>query len=699
MERGKGEGERKISDLTLAAANEISQLLQQTNKVREEVKHVHGNEGNLEDYFHISRLSTAHENIVSTLRRISNFSSVPSRVKTLQNILMRDPLSLKDVYLEAVELQDWREALIDEVRSNTDTYAQSPEVYNQIISTLGGHFEAVFTLSSSLRKHVKENIANCFELAMECPELLVAAVEVLLLIEQRNVDNWKMLSEEEQENLPNVNGEFENEVWSELKNRFDVRIQRQYSDYVFQAADEGKTGMEATLGAATRGLVDMNLLCEEVECCFPKSMRVATVYRERFEEYMKPQVAALYSQNFRNIELGDLLRLISWLHQYNSQIEAFQVGEPLKEFSAAVDELMDDYLTRMEEQVCEWFDNIRKRESNIVEDSEGFLVTREPEDILNIINMQISVAKDSLPLVLCYRTVLGCVNQLMDAQVAKKGKIEEEWEEMEIERICTVVNDSNRFQEKCENILVENNISGGSEVGTDMVARLEEAIEELCSGYVSLAVVALDHASMSVMEDLQEPILSKIFAQNWENGDDLVSVTVQTLRDYFGDLKKWLPEYFFGKLVKRCFEKVLHGYLEATMNRTKAFADFKRSAQIVAHDALALKSLFCGDFESYLRPINGEEELEILNDIAKLIKMNEPSEDEATIKRILLSFGESSGADAVFHYAGLKKGIDKAEWKFAITHFAKEVEVEKGTGGTREHGHLKGIQVPKAKWA
>ena len=92
----------------------------------------------------------------------------------------------------------------------------------------------------------------------------------------------------------------------------------------------------------------------------------------------------------------------------------------MREFDKAVEELMVDYLTRMQEQVHEWFENIHNRESNIVEDSEGFLATREPEDILNIINMQISVARDSLPLPLCYKTVHSCLGQLKEVQRKKK---------------------------------------------------------------------------------------------------------------------------------------------------------------------------------------------------------------------------------------------------------------------------------------
>ena len=85
----------------------------------------------------------------------------------------------------------------------------------------------------------------------------------------------------EKENLPEIGREFENEVFQNLQQQFDVRIQQSYSSYVFQAADEGKTGMEATLGAATRGLVDMNVLASEVKICFPPSMNVVHLYRER----------------------------------------------------------------------------------------------------------------------------------------------------------------------------------------------------------------------------------------------------------------------------------------------------------------------------------------------------------------------------------------------------------------------------------
>lgn len=178
-------------------------------------------------------------------------------------------------------------------------YLHSPEVYNKILNVLGDHFEIVLHLSKLTRTATIENISNCFELAVDSPALLVRSIEVMVLIEESNRMKFEKRTELEKENLPNLIGNFEAEVLAGLRLAFDERIRNQFSNYMFNAADEGKTGIEATLGAATKGIVDMTILKNDVQACFPDNIEVVKIYRQQYEEYMLPQVAALYSQNIK----------------------------------------------------------------------------------------------------------------------------------------------------------------------------------------------------------------------------------------------------------------------------------------------------------------------------------------------------------------------------------------------------------------
>jgi len=184
--RSQEDQSKKLSD-TISFANSSISSIQSTFS---SALSLSSTENPINNFPHIRTLHIANKNIVSTLSRIENFSSVPLHVQTLLKNLSQNPFSLKEVFLEARDLENWRDQLIDEVKkgssSSSSSYAHSPEIYQRIIDVLGGHFEIVFELSTQIRKIVKEHIGNCYELAMECPEMLVSAVEVLYMIEENN---------------------------------------------------------------------------------------------------------------------------------------------------------------------------------------------------------------------------------------------------------------------------------------------------------------------------------------------------------------------------------------------------------------------------------------------------------------------------------------------------------------------------------
>jgi len=591
------------------------------------------------------------------------------------------------VYKETQDLEDWRDELIEEVkgsrRSSTTSpgqagYTRSPEVFNKIIDVLGDHFAIVLQLSQQVRQEVTKHICSCFELASDEPALLVRAVEVFMLIEDNAKRKFESMSEVMRENLPNMHHAFEAEIIISMRQAFDERIQAQYVSCMLQSADEGKTGIEAALLAATRGMVDMAYLKSDVLPCFPPDFKVLQFYREQFEEYMLPQVAALYSQNISNLELGDLLRMVSWLHNYNKQILETGAGDPPEDFCDAISNLMGEYLVRAAQQTRDWFANIEKRDSEVLPESDGCLVTRDPEDMLNIVNMQVSVAKEQLPKELRYKVIRGCIDELDAAQKRLSADLELVWKTTQVENLCAVVNDSYRMQDKVESLLDDVD----RDEGGDGVAELISATDDLCRSYVVLAVDATKFAALSVMEDLKEPVLYQVFSPQWEDGSEqYAQIATKTLRDWFNDLSMWLPEYFFTKLVRECYEQTVVSYIETAMGKkVKPFQSSARASQQVINDRFTFAEFFVNDFESTLvasgmrKPGEVEESLEILTHISKLITAPMPTDVEDDIKWMLRHFG-SSGERAILHIVGLR-GLGKTsidEWRFIISQDITEI--------------------------
>jgi hypothetical protein len=639
---------------------------------------------NLSSHELIHSINTASRNLNTTLTRINSFQSIPARVARLEDALVSIPSALGLVYTEASDLEQWRDDLIEEVKggvsgassnngnngNNAAGYTHSPEVYAKIVDVLGGHFAVVFSLSQNIRTHVKKLLCDCFALSEDNPALLVKACEVMVQIQLRNAKKAESMSPEEASILGDVTRQFTDDCIKDIEAAFDNRILKSYSSYMYQAADEGKTGIEATLRAATMGMVDMSILKDSVAPCFPPPdiINVLRIYRQRFELHVTPQVAALYSQNMSGLDNADLLRMVSWLHQYNAQIASNEEGAKIEQFEDAVEDLITQYTLQMARQTEEWLLTIEERDSELIKDAERHFVTRNPEDMLTLVNALISVARDQLPAELACRAILAIVQEMKAAQQRQTVALEEGWKDMDVEKICAAVNDAFRMQDKCEELIDE---------VVDVKDQSEElctAMDDLCTGYVELAVSASKLCAKSVLLDV-EPYLVDVFTAKWEDGEELVSVATKTLQDWFQDLAVWLPEYFFSKLVRECYERVVKTYVEAMFkNRKKSFAEPSRAAQHLVNDRINLFELFGGQYSYNLMAAGLREEgvvekqLSVLTNVSKVLLAPYVYNVKDEITGLLEEFG-AQGKDAVYAVIVMRKGNTKEslkEWKGVV---------------------------------
>lgn len=144
---------------------------------------------------------------------------------------------------------------------------------------------------------------------------------------------------------------------------------------------------------------------------------------------------------------------------------------------------------RIKSQVMEWFGNIKRQPIEVIKTGDGTLVTTIPEDMFNVIHMQIAVARDKLPREHLKDVVNACLQTLREVQRQSYDNLAAKWTEMDPESLCATINDTQRMQEKCEEF---------SERVVTLVpqeaerAMLEEMLEEVSSEYISLAVKAVN---------------------------------------------------------------------------------------------------------------------------------------------------------------------------------------------------------------
>jgi hypothetical protein len=341
---------------------------------------------------------------------------------------------------------------------------------------------------------------------------------------------------------------------------------------------------------------------------------------------MMPQLISLYKNSLDKLEVHELLRLISWTEQYIYQLSqsdgkidsAFN-----EEMESGMQDLMREYTSRVKEQVRHWFANILDRKPEIFSDNEGRLITNDAEDVLHIVNMQLLIAKEHLSIMNCQSVLVACLEELEVMQGLTRMTLETNWKDFDLERLCSIVNDTCRLYDKCETLAIDQEM--------ELVLAAQKKIDAVAVGYTELALYVSNVIATTLLDDLNVLLLPKIFTLTWEDGLEILPAAVETLRDYFSDLKVWLPRYFFSKCVRCCFEKILQSYVETALRSDRVFKDSVVAARNIENDRVTILTFFRVEHSveiesSGLRGRAVEDRLDILKAFSKILQVNNPAD-------------------------------------------------------------------------
>ena len=197
------------------------------------------------------------------------------------------------------------------------------------------------------------------------------------------------------------------EAHDRLKRKFDEKVE---STFVLMqsAAVEGSGGASGgeqkdsqvtiTLNAATQMLTLMSSFRHEIVPCVPESYAPMTLFLDALDNYLVPEILQLVdtstSEGISSLDVGDVIQLIDWLEYYIGQMDIIDQNdrESIEKFTTIAEELLNEYLDRIKHQVMEWFTNIKNQTTEIVVNNDGTLFTAKPEDMFNVLHMQMAVA-------------------------------------------------------------------------------------------------------------------------------------------------------------------------------------------------------------------------------------------------------------------------------------------------------------------
>lgn len=242
------------------------------------------------------------------------------------------------------------------------------------------------------------------------------------------------------------------------------------------------------LDGATSILNNISQFRFEVLPCIPPDYESLNMYVSCLDAELLPRIEEI-ANDIVNLDVADVLFLVQWFEFYATQLVNFgyENHRTCELFADISENLLNEYLNRIKQQVLAWFTNIKSNPPEIVKDSNGFLITSQPEDMINIIHVQIAVAKEKLPKKDLHTVIQSCLNVLRELQRNQYDELTNTWREITVETLCSIINDNERMQDKCGEFsdLILTLIPQ-----PDQQTLLTAILEEVANEYISIGVAA-----------------------------------------------------------------------------------------------------------------------------------------------------------------------------------------------------------------
>ena len=453
------------------------------------------------------------------------------------------------------------------------------------------HLKHVPNLFVAIRHRLTENLENILLLAEKSPADLVMCFEIIEM-HQEYLDRIKLqrlnrhlkANMKEGKDMYDINLEISLEdiecedemMWRKIKSHsislFIEKLKEKIKDIFDRCADgdgvdvseipgDGKiTRSQITLAAGKRILEMMSIYDYEVVPCIPPEYKPIEIFLVAVEEFLVVEVM----ETVGNIGPDNhyIFNLINFLEKFIAQVESFGLAnhQVCAKFIEASDKLIGIYEERLRVQIMIWYGNIKKSPKEVIQSEElgGLLITTAPEDIFNVLNSQVEVSYEKLSLSKLIHVIRSTTAVLGDIQRDTLMTLRDSFTEITPEQIAAAVNDNHRMQEKVD-IFVDTIKSQWLPNLDD--EKLMNRMEDISNEFLSVSVEAVHFLTQVILYELEGPVISMLFGQEWEAGGKYVGTIIATLEDYFPDISVWLPEFFYCKFVKEMLINLVKKYV------------------------------------------------------------------------------------------------------------------------------------------
>ncbi|KAG2767510.1 hypothetical protein JG687_00003656 [Phytophthora cactorum] len=538
-----------------------------------------------------SGVSIARRNLKELEHQMVFYEELPKKVQGLHDALDGGLLSFVDVYTKWQEIDDWRQKMLHEL--SVAAVEKSDELGNskaqaRVMASMGSRLSAIESVQKRIYAEVWGCMHHCVEIAQYGKQRLMDAFQVLDMMEtrrQRYVDSKKEVYLDNQlKPVAEFSFTLRERCKTEIMTSLAKRIEGIFRAAESEAEASKKDLFTPVLEAATQLMVDLEIVQSDVAPCFPSDIDVVHLFTSTYNAQLDSEIINLSERP--DVGIAQRLQIVQWIDYYNTEIIKYKHSRASIVMDRTSQELMKAYLDEIKVQIHTWITNIWKRDEECVVGPQGELQSTRPNDIVNILKSQISIAQEWLSGRLVGCVVATCLQVLMEELKIRYDSIAGKLETVDAEMLCSFINDAEILQAKCPELVEEISFAEtDSEEKEAFDTFMGDSLDTTSTDIVAFATNACDLIVSKIFHEVEQDTTKLWFSKKWDEGAPLVETLLATLDDYYPDLKKWIfGSFFFSKVVRQCLNRCVKEYCARLTQRTLPFSNPASTATTVDND-------------------------------------------------------------------------------------------------------------------
>ncbi|ETK92236.1 hypothetical protein, variant 1 [Phytophthora nicotianae] len=538
-----------------------------------------------------SGVSIARRNLKELEHQMVFYEELPKKVQGLHDALDGGLMSFVDVYIKWQEIDDWRQKTLHEL--SVAAVEKSDELGNskaqaRVLASMGSRLSAIESVQKRIYAEVWGCMHHCVEIAQYGKQRLMDAFQVLDMMEtrrQRFVDSKKEVYLDNQlKPVAEFNMTIRERCKTEIMTSLAKRIEGIFRAAEGEAEVAKKDLFTPVLEAATQLMVDLEIVQSDVAPCFPSEIDVVHLFTSTYNAQLDNEITKLSERS--DVGIAQRLQIVQWIDYYNTEIIKYKHSRASIVLDRTSQELMEGYLDEIKVQIHTWITNIWKRDEECVVGPQGELQSTRPNDIVNILKSQISIAQEWLSGRLVGCVVATCLQVLMEELKIRYDSIAGKLETVDAEMLCSFINDAEILQAKCPELVEEISFAEtDSEEKEAFDTFMGDSLDTTSTDIVAFATNACDLIVSKIFHEVEQDTTKLWFSKKWDEGAPVVETLLATLDDYYPDLKKWIfGSFFFSKVVRQCLNRCVKEYCARLIQRTHSFSTPASTAATVDND-------------------------------------------------------------------------------------------------------------------